>query len=509
VTNVPARMRARIKGTQIYVDQGARGMVASAAYDAAGSGPRLARWRPGSTGPNAALGGSLTTLRNRSRDKARQDGIAAAGVASLTANIVGTGIVPQFTTADADFNRQLSELWLEWTDAADADERLDFYGLQALAVRSMIEGGDCFARLRVRFPEDGLPVPMQVQLLEAEYCPESKTEMLPGGRRIVQGVEFDAIGRRAAYWLTRGHPLDGLATAQWSNEPMRISGTEVAHLAVITRPGQIRGEPWLTRALVKLHDFDSYDDAQLLRQKIATLWGGFVRTGIGLDGEPIPGTVPSAEAGTGVAPLEAGMMQVMAPGETVEFAAPPSPGDSYGEFMRQQLRGIAVAIGCLYEQLTGDYSTVNERTYRAALNEFRRRCATWQHHNVVYQFCRPVMNRWAQLGVLSGAIKPPRGITVAQIARARWVPEGWPYLNPTQDVQARRDEVRAGFRSRADVVAERGYDVAQVDAELAADNARSDELGLMLDSDPRRVSQAGLTQARTAGTEFIDPAATA
>ena len=42
--------------------------------------------------------------------------------------------------------------------------------------------------------------------------------------------------------------------------------------------------------------------------------------------------------------------------------------------------------------------------------------------------------------------------------------------------------VRCGFKSRAEVVSEMGYDVEEIDAEIAADNERARELGLNLAS---------------------------
>src|SRR3546814_16679591 len=38
----------------------------------------------------------------------------------------------------------------------------------------------------------------------------------------------------------------------------------------------IRGEPWLTRALVKLNELDQYDDAELVRKKTAAMFAGFI-----------------------------------------------------------------------------------------------------------------------------------------------------------------------------------------------------------------------------------------
>ena len=44
---------------------------------------------------------------------------------------------------------------------------------------------------------------------------------------------------------------------------MRVPAAEIVHLFRPLRPGQIRGEPWLARALVKLNELDQYDDAEL------------------------------------------------------------------------------------------------------------------------------------------------------------------------------------------------------------------------------------------------------
>ena len=50
-------------------------------------------------------------------------------------------------------------------------------------------------------------------------------------------------------------------------ETVRVPADEVIHLFRPLRPGQIRGEPWLARALVKLHELDQYDDAELVRRR--------------------------------------------------------------------------------------------------------------------------------------------------------------------------------------------------------------------------------------------------
>lgn len=59
-------------------------------------------------------------------------------------------------------------------------------------------------------------------------------------------------------------------------DTVRVPASEIIHLFRPLRPGQIRGEPWLARALVKLNELDQYDDAELVRKKTAAMFAGFI-----------------------------------------------------------------------------------------------------------------------------------------------------------------------------------------------------------------------------------------
>ncbi|HEX9647061.1 MAG TPA: phage portal protein, partial [Alphaproteobacteria bacterium] len=113
--------------------------------------------------------------------------------------------------------------------------------------------------------------------------------------------------------------------------------------------------------------------------------------------------------------------------------------------------------------------------------------------------CRPVVRRWIDIGMLAGAIEPPRGMDPRALYRVAWLPQRWAYIHPVQDVQADRDEVRGGLSSRSQKVAQRGYDPAEIDRENAEDNARADALGLAYDSDGRQPRSGGA--AKTADAE--------
>ena len=505
--------RLRIKGTNLYLDEMMPRPKASVptsgygpvppAYDAGAGGRRARGWWPTSAGPNAVLQYALPQLRNRSRDARRQNGVADAALATTVENAIGTGIQPVFDTPDDGLNRELGELFLDWTDEADADGALDFYGQQALALTAMLEAGDCFTRLRQRRTGDMDTVPLQLQVLEADYVPEERNEFRAGGATVQQGIILDAIGRRTGYLMYRRHPQDWTAgLASDAGIPVEVPASEVLHLRQPRRPGQLRGEPILTRALIKLRDADQYDDAELMRQKIAALFAGFVRQPLddGADGSTGAGGTlagqgaPDAD-GAALAPLEAGTLQMLEPGEEITFSDPPD-SSGYPDFMRQQWLSVAVATRGLYETVSGDYSKINDRMWRAAVHDFRRRIEMLQHHIVVYQFCRPVIRRWLMTAELARAIRRPRGMSDRDFMRVRWAPQRWPHIHPVQDVQSAVLERNAGFRSTSSIIAERGERRDQVYAEMAAEEAQERELGLVF---PARQPKGGSASSSDEG----------
>ena len=454
---------------------------AAADYEAAASTRRTTGWIVSTSDINTLVFRSADTLRSRSRDMVRRNPWAANALDAFVANAIGIGIKPQSLHPDAQLKEQIQDLWLRWTDEADATGLTDFYGLQAMACRSVMEAGECFIRLRPRLPKDGLSVPLQLQLLEAEHLPANETRRLENGNYIRAGIEFDKIGRRVAYHLYREHPGD-TSNPMASTELVRVAADSVLHLFRPLRPGQLRGQPWLTQVLVKLYELDQYDDAELVRKKTAAMFAGFVTKNAPEDQILGEGTPDSS--GASLAGLEPGTLQVLLPGEDVKFSTPADVGATYETFMRVQLRSIAAGMGITYEQLTGDLTGVNYSSIRAGLLEFRRRCEQFQHQVIVYQMCRPIWRQWVEAALLAGALRA--AADDAGLLDVKWIAPGWAWVDPLKDIKAQTMAVRAGFKSRAEVVSEQGYDAEVIDREIAADNARADKLGLEYDSDPRK-----------------------
>ncbi|WP_411386971.1 phage portal protein [Pseudomonas sp. MPB03] len=456
-----------------------------ASYEGAGEGRRSTGWDAPDNGINSINTPALRNLRGRSRAAVRNDPYAFNVIDKRVSNLIGTGITPRPNTEDNALRKLLQLLWDDWVDESDVDEHTDFYGQQALVARTVETSGECFVRLRPRRLDEGLAVPLQVQILAPEFVPHDKFETTRTGNAIRAGIEFNPEGKRVAYWMYLSHPRDGVSLNAGYNQLVRVPASQVLHIFEPVEPGQLRGVPRLSPVLKRLRSLDNYDDAVLFRQEVANLFAGFISRPAPESGpvprDPVTGEPLSFDRDgfTPMVALEPGTMQELGPGEEVEFSKPPDAGNNYPDFMRQQLMAAAAGTGTPYEILTGDMREVNDRALRVVLNEFRRRLEQLQFGVYVHQLCRPIRAAWMDMAVLSGAlVLDDYAKRRREYLRTRWVPQGWAYIQPVQDVQARRMEVQAGFASRSEMVTRTGYDAETVDAENAADNARAQALGL-------------------------------
>jgi lambda family phage portal protein len=188
-----------------------------------------------------------------------------------------------------------------------------------MAARAMFEVGECFLRFRSRRPEDGLSVPLQLQMLSSEHLPLGKCETLPNGNEIIFGIELDRIGRRVAYHFHRTHPGD--VRQRGTGEFVRVPADQVCHVFHPIAEGQIRGVPWVAPAMVRLWLLDQYDDAELDRKKVAAMFAGFV-TRPGPDDVMGEDSAQKDVDGAALIGLQPGTMQLLLPGEDIKFSDP-------------------------------------------------------------------------------------------------------------------------------------------------------------------------------------------
>jgi len=456
---------------------------ASAYYDGADKGRRGASIRRSSADANVVSRKSLPALRSGSHDMVRNNPHARRGVEAIVSNTVGAGIKVQFQKNGnpAEDIHQLAMKHLG-SLACDADGRNNFFGLQALVCRAMVEGGEVLVRRRWRRTSDGLPLPVQFQVLEGDFLDHTKEGPTASGGYIMQGVEFDALGRRKGYWIFNSHPngavYQGLPSSKF------VQASEIIHLYLVERPGQVRGIPWLAPVMLRLQDFSDYEEAQLVRQKIAACYVAFIQD---IQDNPtgVPG-VPGDGEDADLTGFEPGLITNLPPGRQVTFGQPPTVND-YDPYARVSLRAVAAGLGISYEALTGDLKGVSFTSGRMGRLEMNKNVDAWRWLTLI-----PVFNDKICGWVLE-AIFIAQGIDTAGVTFLHTPPRR-EMLNPAQEVSANTGAVRSGQKTLTQLLQESGRDPDSHFKELAAEKKTLDDLGLVLDIDPSKVSGAGLAQ---------------
>jgi lambda family phage portal protein len=476
--NLPAPIaRARMLARQTWdLWTGGTGGSSTAllAWSGAKTGDRLGRWWPPSTDFSSFLNPQL--LKSRARDSVRNNAWACRAVNLLRDYAIGVGLKPQIFLPDAALRVRVNKLWGEWCDQADFTGRSSFYGLEAEAFRATLVDGEVLALIR--------PGPvLQIQLLSSEFLDTSRDN----GVDIGGGIQYDDEGRRRGYWLYEKIPAQAL------NPVSRfVPADRVVHLFAPLHPGYERGISWLAPALVPLYELQTFMESSLVRARTGSLFAGFIRSA---DGSPI------LQNDAGDTTFEPGSMARLRPGDEIQFSTPPDPSMSHAPFVATQLRSIASALGLPYELLTGDLSQITFASGREGLLAFERTCEQMVQNLMAYQFCRPVWQWWTKIQVAAGTL-PEDVLSVSP----RWIGPEFETLDARMTVNSTLQKIRAGLLSRSEAVSATGQDPEALDEQVASDNARADKLGLIVDSDPRRVTLQGLEQpseAQNAATTTI------
>lgn len=421
-------------------------MVRLGGYEGARTGRNTAGWITTNASGNAVLAGDLVRLRERSRELVRNNQYAINARDRWVDCIVGTGIRLQ-----AD--KRVMDLWNRW-EAECCDAHPSFYAMQRALAKARFESGEVLLRRRIRRTEDGGVLPLRIQVMESDFLDHTKESDQTNGRYVIQGVEFDPIGRRAAYWLHRRHPGDTSSSRGLDSAP--VPAAEVIHLFEEPRPGAVRGVPKMHAVMIRMRDLDDYEFAHLLGKRTQACLAAFVTTP---DGTPINSAMTST-SGAPLERIEPGTINYLKPGESVEFSAPRGDG-GYGDYKTHIVRDIAAGIGMPYELVSGNLSTVNYSSYRAGLVAFKRAVEAEQWSVMIPMACEPVFRWFVEVAQVAGLL--PTGPTPPH----EWAPPEFALLDRLEEARADEAELAIGTSTWPQVVGRKGYDAEQQVIEIA------------------------------------------
>lgn len=433
-------------------------------YDAATKKIRGGGYNPAKTGPNTDIATQGNILVSRSRDMTRNNPYAWRASRVVPANVVNGGIKIAIKHSSMETANAAKEIWKEWADEVicDFDEDLNFAGIQRLITRSVRESGEVFVRQR-RVKEG---IGLQLQILESDFLDTGRDgEKLSNGNEIIQGIEFNSQGKKVAYWLFEQHPSDNRL---WTNlNSIRVPAKQILHIFYKLRPGQIRGIPFGPAAMLKLKDFDEYEDANLIRQKIAACFSVFVTD----TEDPRPGEI-SDQSDFPIERVEPGIIEHMGPNKEITLAQPPTV-DNYGEYSSSIMQGVAAGYDLSYEQLTNDYSKVNFSSGRMGWLENDKLISEFQNEVIINQLCKPVFKWFVTAAFLKGKVDSD--------IKATWTAPKRQMLDPLKESKGTKEMVGGHLYSWQGAVRDLGRNPDEVFEEIVEDHQRFAEAGIPMD----------------------------
>ena len=424
----------------------------------------LKEYNPQGGSADSDINMDLSTLRNRSRDLARNNPIGGGAIHTAVNNVVGTGLslnarVDRTVLGMGEEETKAFEQAAErgfrlWAEECDLERGVTFSDLQELAFRSTLESGDVLV-LMPYLQRAGDAFGLKLQVVEGDRL--SNPNYMCDSVTLSGGVELDEFGAPIRYHVMHAHPGDiktGLirkwdAYAAFTDDGRR----RVLHLYRKLRPGQHRGVPYLAPVIEVLKQLGRYTDAEVMAAVVSGMFTVFIKTepGTGLNVTDLLAADGKTASSDGDIGLGYGAMVDLKPGESVEDANPGRPNQAFDPFVMALCRQVGMALELPYEVLVKHF-TASYSAARAALLEawgFYRARRAW----LVRQLCRPVYEAWMWEAVARGYLYAPGFTSDPQIRQAylqaEWIGPTQGQIDPVKEVQAARERLALKLTTRS------------------------------------------------------------
>ena len=193
------------------------------------------------------------------------------------------------------------------------------------------------------------------------------------------------------------------------------------------------------------------------------------------------------------------LLDQLPPGWSFQPWDPEHPTSAFKSFHKAMVRGIANGLGVSYTTLANDLEDVNFSSIRAGLLNERdawRSIQTW----LTRHFHQRVYRAWLPWALTTGQLEAPL-TERSQLRDVRWLPRGWPWVDPIKDLQAAAMAVRLGLDSRQRLAGEQGRDFSEVLDDIAQEERMAERKGVDLTTD---FSKAGDDEAEGAEVDVDD-----
>lgn len=466
------------------------------AYEAAQSS-RLRKIKTDPGSGDAVVERAGESLRLQARYLDENHDLARGVLNCLVNNVIGRGITvePQIKLPSGELakavNDQLLDLWDEWICVPEVTWELHWNQMLRLLARCWFRDGEVLVKHiegTGAALDHGTAVPYSLELVEADFLPFDYTDQK---KRVIHGVEKNAWRKPVAYYLYKEHPGDSrtLVTRQ---DTKRYPANKVIHLKIADRIAQTRGVSIFASVLTRMEDIKDYELSERLAAKVAASICAYVRKN--LDAPVNPQSVDSA--GNRLLKMQPGMIfDNLLPGEEIGMIDSNRPNAMLEQFRNSQLRAVAAGTSTSFSSISKNY----DGTYSAQRQELVEQSV---HYGVlrdhfIERCVRPIWEHFVDMAVLSGRLEIAQGsINQRTLWNASFQGPTMPWIDPKKEGEAEQLAVSAGFKSRSQVIRERGGNPQDVFEQIKQERKQDKEAGLTFSSS---ASKPATTQPKTEG----------
>lgn len=463
------------------------------AYSAANTGRLFADYVDSQRSPDSELHPVITRLRARSRDLARNNEYARRYFNLLKTNVVGQyGFKLQVKaldprgSLDTDANSAIEASFKRWGKRGNctADGKMSWIDVQKMVIEGLARDGEVFI---IKHRGTNFHDSFTLEFIEPDQVDEEKTERLENGAQIRMGVELDKFRKPVAYHLLTSHPGDfEFASLVKSPKHRRVPADQVIHVFMPLRPGQTRGEPWLSPAMSSIKQLDGWREASIIAARMGASKMGFFTSPAGDNfvADEMDGQVPFIDASPGT-------FHQLPTGVNFESFDPQYPTSEFDNFHKCVLKGVASGLGVSYTSLANDLEATSYSSIRQGALEERDFYRNIQQV-MIDHFVRPVYEAWLMSAMEVETVFMPVNTYDKFITASEFRGRAWNWVDPMKEMNAAIMGMKNGVLSLQDVAAQYGKDTEELLAEIQRDRNLMEQFGIKYALEPYGSTQIGI-----------------
>lgn len=390
-------------------------------------------------GSQETEGFDVKEARRYIRKAEDSNAIIAAMLTKSAGNVTGgTGFKHQACTGDKALDQQIEKVWNEVCDDLDCTGE-EWIQHQTLTVRGMMRDGDCGAVDLYHLPgKDGKPIKGDgIAPFEAtDLMTPPDAQPHEKGNRIVDGIEFDTLGRPQWYYIR--------TFAGYGPVPASC----VAYLPRKTKVSNSRGIPALAAVIGLLENINGLVEAEVVA----------ARLNAAIVYHQHHGKKPAGQQTNDIQGVSAGQtVHTYGTDDKFEILSPQHPNAALEGPVLLFCRFACAPLCLPLEQLLSFFGNMSYSSSKAAILEVQKSFHQTQRQ-FVHAYLLKVRNWQIMRAIEEGRVVLPAGMELKQALKCILTGPKFPSLDSLKDAQSDMLAVDSGKETLHSLMASQGRD---------------------------------------------------